>query len=442
MTKGILGAKPQLFLRKLLAHYPDLTFSVSHKVIAERFSMPPSTVAKYLKLLVSSGYIIQQKNKDIFKGKGIAKYQYQISKAGVKLLNSSAPSNSAHQYLITKIQSDDFKNNLKQQYKKCTFLEGGKRFAVNIDDCIPLLAILLSQANQYGVVLGLTRSDLSNLVGFKTAKIQRLTKVLLSLGLIAHVTPGISGFFGIQPSIYQLHLNHPLYAKDQQMPTVDVRLIYPAGLKPPATQLFTKILASMNINTDPTKGLHIKPTNELDQKSLETINVLKTNLTGSKPKIRAYCNGLMMLFTNQIIHKCADSGEIIQFLTHRGNDEKNDSKVNGFNDLKEFINNSLLSKTTKINNLSKIVSTFLPFFLGHILHIASLLHELERLGYRKLVLINANTKTLNSDLLNVSLTFKSKLPSKEIECSNYFAHMQTDRQKKQIKVRVTPNQKE
>ena len=166
MKKSTLGAKPLLFLRKLLAHYPGLTFSVPHKAIADNFAMPPSTVSKYLKLLVESGLVIQKKVEDIFKDKGVAKYRYQISEAGVKLVNSLAPTNSAHQELIAQIQSDDFKTNLKKLYENHTLPEEDKRYAVNTDDCVHLLGVLLNQANQYGVVLGLTRSNLSNIVGF------------------------------------------------------------------------------------------------------------------------------------------------------------------------------------------------------------------------------------------------------------------------------------
>lgn len=71
--------------------------------------MPPSTVSKYLKLLVESGLVIQEKVDDIFKDKGVAKYRYQISEAGVKLVNSFAPTNSAHQELIAQIQTTTLK---------------------------------------------------------------------------------------------------------------------------------------------------------------------------------------------------------------------------------------------------------------------------------------------------------------------------------------------
>ena len=130
MKKGIVGAKPQLFLRKLLAHYPDLTFSVPHKIIADNFTMPPSTVSKYLKLLVESSFVIQEKVDDIFKDKGVAKYRYHISEVGVKLVNSFAPANSAHQELIARIQSDDFKTNLKELYETHALPEEDKRYAL------------------------------------------------------------------------------------------------------------------------------------------------------------------------------------------------------------------------------------------------------------------------------------------------------------------------
>lgn len=440
MNKGILGAKLQLFLRKLLAHYPDLTFSVPHKAIADNFAMPPSTVSKYLKLLVESGLVIQKEVEDIFKDKGVAKYRYQISDAGVKLVNSFASTNLAHQELIAQIQGDDFKTNLKELYKKQTLPEEDKRYAVNTDDCVLLLEVLLNQANQYGIVLRLTRSSLSNFVGFKVAKIQRLTKILRSLGLITQVTPGFSGFFGIQSSIYQLSLNHPLYAIEQQRPAVNVELRYAERHKLPADHLIGNILHLKSVNIDAAKGpVDIKASDEKGQKILEALNKLKIHLAGSKCQMITYCNSLMTIFASQVIRKHSDLAELIQLLTRGSSDEVNDTRVKMFNDLKEFLRHSLLSGTNKISEVDHIISALLPFFLDNVLHIALLLYEVEKLGYRTLASINTSIGSVHPPELKILLAFESKSSTEGIECSNYLAHFHQSRQNKQIRVRIEPD---
>lgn len=441
MNKGILGAKPQLFLRKLLAHYPDLTFSVPHKAIADNFAMPPSTVSKYLKLLVESGLVIKEKIDDIFKDKGVAKYRYQISEAGVKLVSSFAPANSAHQELIAQIQNDDFKTNLKELYETHTLPEEDKRYAVNTDDCVLLLEVLLSQANQYGMVLGLTRSNLSNIVGFKVAKIKRLTKVLRSLGLIIQVAPGLSGFFGVQSSIYQLSLNHSLYAI-QQRPVVNVELRYAERHKLPANHIIGNILHLKSVNIDADIGpVDLKASDEKGQKILEALNKLKIHLAGSEYQMITYCNSLMTIFASQIIRQHSDLAELIQLLTRGSSDEVNDTRIKMFNDLKEFLRHSFLSGTKKISEVDHIISALLPFFLDNVLHIALLLNEVEKLGYRTLASINTSIGSLHPPELKIFLAFESKASTEGIECSNYNGRLHCDRQNQQLKVNLEPDLK-
>lgn len=436
MKKSTLGAKPLLFLRKILAHYPELTFSVSHKIIADNFSMPPSTVSKYLKLLVESSFVIQEKVDDIFKDKGVAKYRYQISEAGVKLVNSFAPTNSAHQELIAQIQSEDFKTNLKELYETHTLPEEeDERYAVNTDDCVLLLEILLNQANKYGVVLGLTRSNLSNIVGFKVAKIQRLTKILRSLGLITQVTPGLSGFFGIQPSIYQLSLNHSLYAIEQQSPVISINLKYAEKLKLPADHLIGKIQYL--------KKVDIKINNGSDDseryEALENLKKLHVYLTAPKYKMISYCNSLMSTFAAQVLSEIDEFDKLIAILKGDRVKDENEIKANIISQFKEFLDLTILSSTKNINDFDNVVRTLLPFFLENILYLGLLILEMKKPGYRKLLIINSTIESLlREPKVKLTATFGSKTPTEEVECNNYNALLHQSRRSQQLEVRLEP----
>lgn len=434
-NKSTLGSKPLLFLRKILAHYPELTFSVPHKIIADNFSMPPSTVSKYLKLLVESRFVIQEKVDDIFKDKGVAKYRYQISEAGVKLVNSFAPTNSAHQELIAQIQSDDFKTNLKELYETHTLPEEDKRYAVNTDDCVLLLEILLNQANKYGVVLGLTRSNLSNIVGFKVAKIQRLTKILRSLGLITQVTPGLSGFFGIQPSTYQLSLNHSLYAIEQQSPIISINLKYAEKLKLPADHLIGKIQYL--------KKVDIKKNNGSDDseryEALENLKKLHVHLTAPKYKMISYCNSLMSTFAAQVLSEIDEFDKLIAILKGDRVKDENEIKANIISQFKEFLDLTILSSTKNINDLDNVVRTLLPFFLENILYLGLLILEMKKPGYRKLLIINSTIESLlREPKVKLTATFGSKTPTEGVECNNYNALLHQSRRSQQLEVRLEP----
>lgn len=437
MKKSTLGAKPLLFLRKLLAHYPDLIFSVPHKAIADNFAMRPSTVSKYLKLLVESGLVIKEKIDDIFKDKGVAKYRYQISEAGVKLVSSFAPVNSAHQELIAQIQNDDFKTNLKELYETHTLPEEDKRYAVNTDDCVLLLEILLNQANQYGVVLGLTRSNFSNIVGFKVVKIQRLTKVLLSLGLITQVTPGLSGFFGVQPSIYQLSLNHSLYGIKQQRPIININLKYAEKLKLPADHFIGKI--------ENLKKVDIKKKNSSDDsekyETLENLKKLHVHLTAPKYKMITYCNSLMSTFSAQVLSKNDEFDKLIAILKGGMVKDKNEVKTNISSQFKEFLDSTILSSTKKINDIDNIARALRPFVLENMLHLSLLILELEKLGYRKLTSINTTIVSLLEPQLKVTANFESKTSTEGIECNDYNAYLNQSWQNQQLEVRLEPGNK-
>jgi predicted transcriptional regulator len=440
MKKSTLGAKPLLFLRKLLAHYRKLTFSVSHKIIADIFAMPPSTVSKYLKLLVESNLVTQEKVDDIFNDKGVAKYRYQISEAGVKLVNSFTPTNSAHQELIARIQSDDFKTNLKELYETHTSPEEDKRYAVNTDDCVLLLEVLLNQANKYGVVLGLTRSNLSNFVGFKVAKIQRLTKILRSLGLIAQVTPGLSGFFGVQPSIYQTALTHLLYETESTpplLPTISINFQYAEKLKLPAADLTEKI-----VNIDILKErIDLKAVNEKGQQLLDALDKLKVNLTAPKYNMITYCNSLMTIFAVQVLSENDEFDKLIAILKGGVVKDENEIKANIRIQFKEFLDSTIFSSTKKINDIDNVVRALLPFFLENVLHLGLLILELEKPGYRKLTSINTTIVSLLEPQLKVIANFESKTSTEGIECNNYKARLHQSWRSQQLEVILDPDPK-
>jgi predicted transcriptional regulator len=440
MKKSTLGAKPLLFLRKLLAHYPELTFSVPHKIIADNFAMPPSTVSKYLKLLVETSFVIQEKVDDIFKDNGVAKYRYQISEAGVKLVNSFTLTNSAHQELIARIQSDDFKKNLKELYETHTLPEKDKRYAVNTDDCVLLLEVLLNQANQYGVILGLTRGNLSNIVGFKVAKIQRLTKILRSLDLITQVTPGLSGFFGVQPSIYQIALTNPLYEAESTypvLPNININFQYNEKLKLPAADLIEKI-----VNIDILKEIiDPKAIDEKGQQLLDTLDKLKVYLTAPRYKMITYCNSLMTIFAVQVLRENDELDKLITILKNGVVNDASEIKSHMRSQFKAFLESTILSTTKRTSDIDTFAGVLLPFFLENLLHIELLLNELEKLGYRKLISINTTVVSLREPQLNILVTFESQDPIKGLECTNYNGKLYRQWQNQQLKVNLEPDLK-
>jgi hypothetical protein len=396
--------------------------------------MPPSTVSKYLKLLVESSFVIQEKVDDIFKDKGIAKYRYQISEAGVKLVNSFASTNSAHQELIARIQSDDFKTNLKELYETHTLPEEDKRYAVNTDDCVLLLEVLLNQANKYGVVLGLTRSNLSNIVGFKVTKIQRIAKILQSLNLITQVTPGLSGFFGIQPSIYQVSLNHSLYKTENTsllLPTINISFQYDEKLQLPAVELIERI-ANIDI---------LKAVNEKGQQLLDSLDKLKVHLTAPKYKMITYCNSLMTAFAIQIFRENNALDKLITILKNGVVNDASEIKAHMRSQFKAFLESTILSTTKRTSDIDTVAGVLLPFFLENLLHIELLLNELEKLGYRKLISINTTVVSLREPQLNILVTFESQDPIKGLECTNYNGKLYRQWQNQQLKVNLEPDLK-
>ena len=315
--------------------------------------------------------------------------------------------------------------------------EEDKRYAVNTDDCVLLLEILLNQANQYGVVLGLTRSNFSNIVGFKVVKIQRLTKVLLSLGLITQVTPGLSGFFGVQPSIYQLSLNHSLYGIKQQRPIININLKYAEKLKLPADHFIGKI--------ENLKKVDIKKKNSSDDsekyETLENLKKLHVHLTAPKYKMITYCNSLMSTFSAQVLSKNDEFDKLIAILKGGMVKDKNEVKTNISSQFKEFLDSTILSSTKKINDIDNIARALRPFVLENMLHLSLLILELEKLGYRKLTSINTTIVSLLEPQLKVTANFESKTSTEGIECNDYNAYLNQSWQNQQLEVRLEPGNK-
>jgi len=440
MKKSILGAKPQLFLRNLLAHYPDLTFSATHKAIAENFAMPTSTVTKYLRLLVEFGLVTQSKINDIFKDKDVAKYRYQISEAGVELVSSFAPTNSVHQELIAQIQSDDFKTNLKELYQTPILPEEDNRYVVNTDDCALLLEVLLNHANQYGVVLGLTRNNLSNIVGFKTTKIQRLTKILRSLNLITQVTPGVSGLFGIQPSIYQIVLTHPLYEAEsatQLLTNISINFQYGEKLKLPAADLIEQIVYIDTLK----EAVGPKAIDEKYQQRLDTLNKLKEHLTASRNKMITYCNSLMTAFAVQVLSEIEELNKLEAVLKNSLADDANEIKANVLSQFKHFVESTILSSTKKTSDIDAVVKVLFPFFLENLLHIGLLVNECEKFNYKKVISISSTIVALREPQLNIFVTFESQDSIKDLECTNYIGKLHRKWQNQQLKVNLEPDLK-
>lgn len=430
MAKVVLGAKPRHFLKRLNAKYADHYFLVSHKEIANNFDMPPSTVNKYLKLLVESGHLLQQETKDIFKGKGSAKYQYRISDAGLELLGAFNFSNPIHEYLITQVQSENFKTKLKINYDESFAPKGEERYAVNTDDCALLLEVLLCKADLNGYVINLTRQKLSNTVGFNTAKVLRLTKILTSMGFISHITPGLSGFFGIQSSIYQLRLNHSLYTIETQKRVIKVDLKYADKYQLPSGNLIGM--------TQSLKTLDLEEINSSNNRErYEALKNLNVNLTAPNFKMITYCNSLMTIFAIRVLSKSDDLNKLISILKGNMNDES-ETIANILSQLEELLSTTILS-SKKISDIDKVVKALLPFFLENVFNLSLLILELEKLGYEKLTSLNTTIVSLLEPQLKVIATFESQAPTEGVECNNYTARLRQSWRSQQREVVVEPD---
>ncbi|MEW6984327.1 hypothetical protein AAD001_16860 [Colwelliaceae bacterium 6471] len=431
MEKVVLGAKPRHFLKRLNAKYADNYFLVSHKEIANNFDMPPSTVNKYLKLLVESGHLLQQETKDIFKGKGSAKYQYRISDAGLELLGAFTFSNPIHEYLITQVQSENFKIKLKINYDESFAPKGEERYAVNTDDCALLLEVLLCKADLNGYVINLTRQKISNLVGFNTAKVLRLTKILTSMGFISHITPGLSGFFGIQSSVYQLCLNHLLYTIETQKPVIKVDLKYADKYQLPSGHL---IGMTQSLKTSDLEKIN----SSNDRERYEALKNLNANLTAPNFKMITYCNSLMTIFAIRVLSKSDDLNKLIAILKGDVENDETDIRANIIGQLEELLDSTILS-SEKISNTDKVVKALSPFFLENALNLNLLILELEKLGYEKLISLNTTIVSLKEPQLKVIATFESQEATEGVECNNYNARLHKSWRSQQQEVVLEPD---
>lgn len=433
MAKVILGAKPRNFLKRLNAKYADHYFLVSHKEIANNFDMPPSTVNKYLKLLVESGHLLQQETKDIFKGKGSAKYQYRISDAGLELLGAFTFSNPIHEYLITQVQSENFKIKLKTNYDESFAPKGEERYAVNTDDCALLLEVLLCKADLNGYVINLTRQKLSNTVGFNTAKVLRLTKILTSMGFISHITPGLSGFFGIQSSIYQLSLNHSLYNIETHKPVIKINLKQADEYQLPSDRLIGMVQSLKKLDLEKSNSSNITERYE----ALKNLKELNVNLTAPKFKMITYCNSLMTIFVIRVLRKSDDLNKLIAILKGDMENDESDIRANIIGQLEELLDSTILS-SEKMSNTDKVVKALLPFFLENALNLSLLILELGKLGYENLTSLNTTIVSLLEPQLKVIATFESQAPTEGVECNKYIARLHQSWRNQQPSVIIEP----
>lgn len=441
MSEKVLTQKPRLFLRRILAEYPALEFRESCKSIAEKFDMPTSTVAKYLKQLCEFGYINKHKEQDIFKEKNKPVFRYEILESGRELINKLIIDSSHHKILIKIIQSEEFKENLKNLYAEHLSSEVNGRYSLNTDDCAFLLEVLLGHAEKYGVVVGIGREKLSKIVGFKAAKLQKLTEALKLLGLISHITPGISGFFGVQPSIYHITLLHSLYSaaeQEKEFLIVAVDVEYTGKLKLPSIDLINSIEFLKTVNIHKSKGIvDFEGRNEKAQKTLESRDRLKAHLSAPKHQSISYCNDLMVIFSIQSLDK---DGELEKFKRLCGNpapSEAAELMASILSNLKVFLEETIGVKSDNSN----VAESLLPFFLRYLLRVVLLLSELSDLGYAGLISFNEKVTSLYDGKAVSSITYQANSEIEKHQSQKYEATISAGLQGGRLGLRLLPNLK-
>ncbi|MDX2370653.1 MAG: hypothetical protein QNK36_19995 [Colwellia sp.] len=441
MSKKVLTQRHRLFLRRILAEYPALEFHESHKSLAEKFDMPASTVAKYLRQLCEFGCVEKHKEQDIFKERNKPVFYYEILKSGKELISALVFDNSHHKVLIEMIRGEGFKSKLKNLYVERLPPEGGGRYSLNTDDCAFLLEVLLGHADEYGVVMGHGRGKLLEIAGFKVSKLQRLTKTLKTLGLISCINPGISGFFGVQPSIYHIALSHHLYGATKQgegLLTVTVDVEYKGELKLPSAGLISNIEFLKGVDIHKPKGLaDFEGRNKKLQKALEGMDKLKTHLSAPKHQSIPYCNDLMVIFSIQLLGGRGELEKFDELCSNPASSESSELMVSILNELKVFLGVTIGVE----GNNSDVAESFLPFFLGYLLRVATLLNELSGLGYTELISFNDKITSLYGGKTTSSIVYRTNDEVEKYQSQKYEATISTGLQSNRLGLRLLPNLK-
>ena len=193
---NIKSAKPgiRFFLMRWVYTYELASISYPIKDIAVKLNLTDKLVSESTLYLSSNGYFTKSK---LLVGKGRPSYTYTISEKLISILND-IPDSINHRPIIEDIITA-FKD--KKETHKLNSLSNATKL---------LLIVLVSFADECGVIRNIGMSDISKYTGMDRDRFHRHLSMLQSSGYLLSYTPGITGksIFGISKGIYFLDLNN------------------------------------------------------------------------------------------------------------------------------------------------------------------------------------------------------------------------------------------
>lgn len=439
MTNRLLRPKSRQLLKKLFDTYGRNIFSYPHSVIADSCGMKTSTVTKHLKLLVEARLLNKQESGEIFKGKGWSKFRYQISDTGLERLDEFNYQKSVHHELITQIQDQNFCERLKKSYEGTLTSAESEHYQINTDDCVLLMTALLIYADEHGNILGITRQKLSKMVGFNNAKIKRLTKALVSLKLIIQFTPGLSGFLGVQPCIYRVSLQHPLYKTDDKGKhylNAEIEVRFGPYTAPPAISLLKGVNYLRMHNIDKSKGpVDIIGLNEKEQKDASSLDKIKVHLNASDFKVATYYNALMTAYTAKTLNE----NPVFKDFSNRLGADADNIKAKIFQQFKDMIGPYVLPSSISIEDSERIAEITFDKFLQNTLQIGMILEAMKWTKFKEVRLANSHIIKAYPPQLQLLVICKVDKPLENDENRSFGAILKQDRKTQNIEVELYPN---
>lgn len=193
------------------------------KLLAKQLHMVEGTVSAALGELIAVGVV--ERLESALTGKGRPKISYQIAAQSLAALEGQRSPHASHPEHMKRIFSEaDIPAEIlgvqpKSQKERAAVTKLGKpappgaRSRLSICNRL-LLGALLANADQFGVVTGLSNLDLRRLTGLNSESLSHRLQRLRGVGLIRSYVPGVtSSVFRTKKvnSTYFLNLNHPGY---------------------------------------------------------------------------------------------------------------------------------------------------------------------------------------------------------------------------------------
>jgi len=196
---------------------------IRSKLLAKQLHMAEGAVTAALGELVAAGLV--ERIESASAGKGRPKVSYQVAPQSLALLAGQQCSHALHSEHMQRLFSEaDIPAEIlgaqpKPRKERAIVTKHGKpappgaRSRLSICNRL-LLGALLANADQFGVVVGLSNLELRQLTGLDSESLSHRLQRLRGLGLIRSYVPGVtSSVFRTKKvnSTYFLNLNHPGY---------------------------------------------------------------------------------------------------------------------------------------------------------------------------------------------------------------------------------------